>query len=55
MTLYRCDVCNAYEYDSGKGDPDLQVPPGTEPAEFPDDWACPVCGADKTHLLPVEG
>jgi rubredoxin len=53
VTVYRCDVCEVYEYDSDRGDADLQIPAGREPADFPDDWACPICGADKTHLQPV--
>jgi rubredoxin len=53
MTVYRCDVCNVYEYDSEKGDADLKIPAGTQPADFADDWACPICGSDKTQLQPV--
>ena len=53
MTLYRCNVCNVYEYESENGDADLKVAPGTLPEDFPDDWKCPICGSDKTHLKPV--
>ena len=53
MTLYRCDVCNKFEYESEQGDPLTHILPGTEPADFPEDWACPVCSSDHSHLRPV--
>ena len=53
MTRYRCNVCNVYEYDDVNGDPDSSIKPGTKPEEFPDDWGCPICGSDKTHLKPI--
>ncbi|MGB2906643.1 MAG: glutamate synthase-related protein [Candidatus Aminicenantaceae bacterium] len=51
---YRCNVCNVYEYDDTLGDVHTKVKPGTKPEDFPDSWECPICGADKTHLQPVE-
>jgi glutamate synthase domain-containing protein 2/rubredoxin len=53
MTLYRCDVCNIFEYDSERGNSLTRIPPGTEPRDFPDTWTCPICRSDKTHLRPV--
>jgi len=53
MTLYRCDVCNVFEYESQNGDTPAHILPGTEPEHFPADWACPVCTSDRTHLMPV--
>jgi glutamate synthase domain-containing protein 2/rubredoxin len=53
MTLYRCDVCNVFEYESQKGDTLTHVLPGTEPENFPADWACPICVSDRTHLRHV--
>ena len=53
MTRYRCNVCNVYEYDDVKGDPDTTIKPGTKPEDFPDEWSCPICGSDKTHLKPI--
>jgi glutamate synthase domain-containing protein 2/rubredoxin len=53
MTLYRCDVCNVFEYDSARGNSPTHVKPGTEPRDFPEDWVCPICSSDKTHLIPV--
>jgi rubredoxin len=53
MTLYRCNVCNVFEYEPERGNSLTKIPPGTEPADFPSDWACPICGSDWTHLNPV--
>jgi flavin reductase (DIM6/NTAB) family NADH-FMN oxidoreductase RutF/rubredoxin len=46
MDKYVCDVCG-YIYDPEKGDPDNGVEPGTAFEDIPDDWVCPVCGAEK--------
>jgi rubredoxin len=54
MAKYKCNVCNIYEYDSEKGDGTLHIAAGTLPEDFPDDWKCPFCGSDRTHLKPVE-
>lgn len=54
MTEYRCNVCGAFEYDDTRGDSNSGIKPGTEPDNFPDDWKCPICGADKNHQIPVE-
>jgi rubredoxin len=53
MSLFRCNVCSAYDYDQDNGDPKTGIEPGTHPQDFPDDWACPICGSDKTHLDPL--
>lgn len=53
MTLYRCSVCNVFEYEPDRGNSLTNVHPGTDPSEFPPDWACPICGSDRTHLNPV--
>ena len=47
---YICDVCG-YVYDSTVGDPNGGIPPGTPFEKLPDNWVCPICGADKTHFL----
>ena len=41
-----CDVCG-YIYDPKVGDPDSGIAPGTSFEALPDDWVCPVCGAEK--------
>ncbi len=51
---YRCNVCNVYEYNDAIGDVHTKIKPGAKPGDFPDSWECPICGADKTHLQPVE-
>ncbi|MDD1700887.1 MAG: rubredoxin, partial [Methanoregula sp.] len=53
MTLYRCDVCNTFEYDSERGNSLTDIRPDTEPADFPENWECPICASDWTHLRPV--
>ncbi len=51
---YRCNVCNAFEYETERGDSNTSIKPGTGPEDFPDEWHCPICGADKSHLKSVE-
>ncbi|MCX5678432.1 MAG: rubredoxin [Candidatus Omnitrophica bacterium] len=50
MQKYRCTVCN-YIYDPAIGDPDSGVQPGTAFEKLPDNWVCPVCGADKSEFV----
>jgi rubredoxin len=47
MEKYTCSVCG-YVYDPAVGDPDNGVAPGTVFEDLPDEWVCPVCGADKS-------
>ena len=53
MDKYVCTVCG-YVYDPADGDPDNGVDPGTPFAGLPDDWTCPVCGADKSQFEKEE-
>ena len=53
MKKYRCTVCD-YIYDPEKGDLDSGVQPGTPFEELPDDWVCPVCGAEKNLFESVQ-
>jgi len=46
---YVCALCG-YEYDPAAGDPDNGVAPGTDFADLPGDWACPLCGAGKDQF-----
>ncbi len=46
MKLFKCTICG-YIYNSETGDPDNGIDPGTAFEDLPDDWVCPVCGADK--------
>ncbi|OYD14929.1 High molecular weight rubredoxin [candidate division WOR-3 bacterium JGI_Cruoil_03_44_89] len=47
MAKYKCTVCG-YIYDPEKGDPDSGIKPGTPFEDLPEDWVCPVCGAEKS-------
>ena len=49
MAKYKCGVCG-YVYDPEIGDPESDIPPGTPFEELPEDWVCPVCGADKDEF-----
>ncbi|MGD9116387.1 MAG: rubredoxin [Dehalococcoidia bacterium] len=53
MAKYRCTVCE-YVYDPELGDPDGGIKPGTPFEEIPDDWVCPVCGAEKSEFEKIE-
>ncbi|MDJ0725642.1 MAG: rubredoxin [Prochloraceae cyanobacterium] len=46
MKKYICSVCN-YIYDPEIGDSDYEIEPGIPFEDLPDDWVCPVCGAEK--------
>jgi rubredoxin len=49
MKKYVCDMCG-YIYDPAEGDPDSDIAPGTSFEDLPDDWVCPVCGAEKDEF-----
>jgi rubredoxin len=49
MTKYVCNVCG-YIYDPAEGDPAAGVEPGTAFESIPEDWVCPLCGADKGNF-----
>ena len=46
MEVYICSVCG-YEYHPETGIPENGIQPGTSFEDLPDDWVCPICGADK--------
>ncbi len=52
MEKYECTVCG-YVYDPEEGDPDGGIKAGTSFQDLPDDWVCPVCGADKDQFEKV--
>ena len=52
MKKYKCTVCG-YIYDPAVGDPDSNIKPGTPFEKLPDNWVCPICGADKSVFEPV--
>ena len=47
MGKFVCDVCG-YVYDPAVGDPDNGIKLGTEWADIPEEWVCPLCGVGKT-------
>ena len=44
---YVCDICG-WEYDEEAGDHENGIAPGTKFEDLPDDFVCPLCGADKS-------
>jgi len=52
MEKYVCKLCG-YIYDPEAGDPSQDVAPGTAFADLPDDYVCPLCGADKGVFVPA--
>ena len=49
---YQCAACG-YIYDPDKGDPDSGIKAGTKFEDIPDDWVCPVCGAEKQDFIKL--
>ena len=46
---YVCDICG-WEYDEELGEPENGIAPGTKFEDLPDDFVCPLCGADKSSF-----
>lgn len=53
MKKFVCTVCE-YVYDPAVGDPDSGIQPGTDFADLPEDWTCPVCGVGKDMFEPED-
>ncbi|MEA1922709.1 MAG: rubredoxin [Pseudomonadota bacterium] len=53
MDKYVCDIC-AYVYDPEVGDPDADIAAGTSFDALPEDWVCPMCGADKDSFSKID-
>lgn len=49
---YECTVCG-HIYDPAEGDPDSGIAPGTRFEDIPDEWCCPVCGAEKADFIKI--
>jgi len=49
---YECTICG-HIYDPAEGDPDSGIEPGTHFEDLPDDWTCPVCGAEKLDFIRI--
>ncbi len=52
--LWLCVPCG-FVYDPEIGDLDGWIEPGTEFADIPDSWRCPVCGVTKSDFIPYTG
>ncbi|MBA7667761.1 Rubredoxin [subsurface metagenome] len=48
---WQCTICG-YIYDPDFGDPDNGILSGTSYEELPEDWVCPVCGAQMDKFNP---
>ena len=48
-----CRIC-WYVYDPAAGDPEQQIPPGTEFLSLPGYWRCPQCDAEADKFLPLD-
>lgn len=49
MKKYVCGICG-FIYDESVGNPETGTAPGTQWEDLPEDWSCPLCGADKSDF-----
>lgn len=49
MEKYSCNVCD-YIYDPAVGDIENNIQSGTLFTDLPEDWCCPICGAEKSEF-----
>ncbi|MGI6167810.1 MAG: rubredoxin [Eubacteriales bacterium] len=50
---YVCSLCG-WEYDEEVGLPEQGVAPGTKFEDLPEDFVCPICGAEKDAFEKAE-
>jgi len=53
MAKYVCSICG-YVYDEADGIPEEGIAPGTRWENLPDEWVCPICGAEKAAFEKQE-
>lgn len=53
MDRYACNVCSN-PYDPATGDPRRGAAAGTKFDDLPEDWTCPVCGAEKRYFEKID-
>jgi rubredoxin len=53
MLKYKCKRCG-WIYDPEKGVKELEIKPGVDFKDLPDDFVCPKCGAGKEELFSVD-
>ncbi len=52
MDKWECPC--GYVYDPAEGDEDNGVAPGTKWEDVPEDWVCPLCGAEKEAFFKAD-
>jgi rubredoxin len=52
MDRYECPC--GYIYDPAEGDAERNIPIGTAFEDLPDDWVCPLCGAEKEYFEKMD-
>jgi rubredoxin len=52
MQDYQCGICG-YIYEPANGDPGGDIAAGTAFENLPEDWVCPICGAEKDQFTAV--
>jgi rubredoxin len=50
---YKCKICG-YVYDSEQGDPISGIEKGTSFSDIPENWTCPLCGANTSEFEQIE-
>ncbi|MFO7577539.1 MAG: rubredoxin [Pelovirga sp.] len=50
---YICTCCG-YVYDPEQGDALNDIPVGTEFADLPPQWVCPLCYAERDQFDPLD-
>jgi rubredoxin len=49
MEKWECPC--GYIYDPAEGDAENNIPVGTAFEDLPEDWVCPLCGAEKESIF----
>ena len=52
MDQWECPC--GYIYDPMEGDFENNIPPETPFGDLPDDWVCPLCGAEKEYFEKLD-
>jgi rubredoxin len=52
MEKWECPC--GYVYDPAEGDAERGIPVGTAFEDLPDDWVCPLCGAEKEYFEKMD-
>lgn len=52
MDKWECPC--GYVYDPAEGDADNNIEVGTKFDDLPEDWVCPLCGAEKEYFEKVQ-